>query len=135
MQADAKLTYVKGFEQEITLGLMVSEFECQCHRKECKTVMVSANLIMAYKKLREALDVPLSINSGHRCQAHNREEGGASKSFHLTGEAIDIDYDPGMPITKYTKNYIKALAYEAGFRYVRYYDDLTFFHLDVGSRD
>ena len=34
--------------------------------------------------------VPYKINSGSRCQKHNKEVGGSDTSSHLTGEAGDI---------------------------------------------
>jgi len=40
--------------------------------------------------VRDALGVPVTINSAHRCAAHNRAVGGASNSFHLQGRAADF---------------------------------------------
>jgi hypothetical protein len=40
--------------------------------------------------IREFLGHPIIITSGYRTEAHNKEIGGAPKSAHLTGEAIDF---------------------------------------------
>lgn len=40
--------------------------------------------------LRDALGVPILINSGYRTKSHNKKVGGASSSSHLTAKAADI---------------------------------------------
>lgn len=40
--------------------------------------------------LRQAIDAPITINSGYRCRALNMAVGGASNSLHLWGLAADI---------------------------------------------
>lgn len=39
---------------------------------------------------REAMNVPIIVNSGYRCHELNKAVGGASNSQHLKGEAADI---------------------------------------------
>jgi uncharacterized protein YcbK (DUF882 family) len=39
---------------------------------------------------REKLGGPIIVNSGYRCERHNREVGGVANSQHLRGEAADI---------------------------------------------
>ncbi len=55
---------------------------------------VVANLealcIHILQPLREAVQVPVVVNSGYRCERVNRGIGGSAKSQHLTGHAADI---------------------------------------------
>jgi hypothetical protein len=39
---------------------------------------------------RQRLGKPITVNSGYRCQVHNRAVGGATSSQHMRGEATDI---------------------------------------------
>lgn len=45
--------------------------------------------------LRDAIGLPISINSGYRTPSHNKEVGGAPNSMHLKAGAADIVI-PGM---------------------------------------
>ena len=40
--------------------------------------------------VREAFGGPIVVNSGYRCERHNRDVGGVRNSQHLRGEAADI---------------------------------------------
>lgn len=40
--------------------------------------------------LRDILGKPIKINSGYRSPAYNKKVGGAAKSMHLFGMAVDI---------------------------------------------
>lgn len=55
---------------------------------------VVANLealcIHILQPLRNAVQVPVVVNSGYRCNRVNRAIGGSAKSQHLTGHAADI---------------------------------------------
>ncbi len=55
---------------------------------------VVANLkalcVNVLQPLRDALATPITVNSGYRCPALNKSIGGASKSQHMTGHAVDI---------------------------------------------
>lgn len=53
--------------------------------------------------LRERYGKPIIVNSGYRCAKHNKEVGGAPRSQHMAGEAVDI-----RPIANYT-NELKRL--------------------------
>jgi len=43
--------------------------------------------------LRDALDKPITINSGYRCERLNRAVGGSKTSQHMKGEAADCAID------------------------------------------
>ena len=40
--------------------------------------------------LREAYGKPIYVNSGYRCEKHNKAVGGVPKSQHMLGQAADI---------------------------------------------
>ena len=65
-----------------------NEFACRCG---CNTHFeMDYRLISTLDWLREIMGVPFIVTSGFRCPVHNKNVGGASKSFHLTGQAADI---------------------------------------------
>ena len=51
-----------------------------------------------FQPIRDHFGVPIRISSGYRSAALNKKIGGAKKSDHLVGKAIDIDQD-GTSIT------------------------------------
>lgn len=67
-----------------------SEFTCRCGE-----VIVSPDLVLLLQGIRDRVNRSVVINSGYRCEEHNREVGGVRNSRHLLGEAADI-FVPGM---------------------------------------
>ena len=63
------------------------EFVCQCG---CGFAEVDGELVAVLEDVRSYFGKPVIINSGCRCPEHNRSEGGAEHSRHLTGKAADI---------------------------------------------
>ena len=70
----------------------------------------------------------VKINSGYRSAGKNASVGGASKSKHMTGQAIDVrvagDYN--------TRASFVVAASRAGFKGIGVYS--TFIHLDIAGR-
>jgi len=66
------------------------------------------------------------VNSAHRNKKLNKEKGGARKSIHMSGYAIDIR----VSVSKRSKTFVAAQY--AGFTGIGVYS--TFMHLDCGSR-
>ena len=66
------------------------------------------------------------VNSAHRNKKLNKEKGGAKKSIHMSGYAIDIR----VSVSKRSKTFVAAQY--AGFTGIGVYS--TFMHLDCGSR-
>jgi hypothetical protein len=70
----------------------MKEFACKC----CGQLPPSAeqNLQALVEHVldpaRERLGMPITVNSGYRCLAHNKAVGGVKNSQHLKGEAADI---------------------------------------------
>lgn len=67
------------------------EFACGCG---CgfglKEGDVDPELVQILENIREALNRPVKINSGCRCQYHNHAVGGVPNSAHTRGTAVDI---------------------------------------------
>jgi len=64
----------------------IKEFECPC----CGENLISPTLVSKLNNAREIAGVPFVINSGYRCEKHNKEVGGSPTSSHLKGLAADI---------------------------------------------
>ena len=62
------------------------EFVCKCCGKE----EMKKELLELLYKARVESGIPFIINSGYRCEKHNKKVGGASNSAHLRGYAVDI---------------------------------------------
>ncbi len=59
-------------------------------------------LRQAFETIREACgNQPIRILSAYRTKTHNRNIGGARKSQHLEGRALDLRPPKGMPIRQF----------------------------------
>lgn len=73
-----------------------------------------------FQPIRDHFNIPIHISSGYRSQILNHAIGGASKSQHCLGQAIDIDMDGYSITNKQVFDYIKdnlefdQLIYEFG---------------------
>jgi len=63
-----------------------AEFICPC----CHGGRAAVSLVYNLDLLRRAWAAPIRVNSGYRCEKHNREVGGVPPSRHLLGLAADI---------------------------------------------
>lgn len=70
----------------------MKEFECRCGcvmPAEVKT-NIEALVHNVLDPVRDAYGKPIGVNSGFRCEKHNKAVGGVPRSQHLVGEAADI---------------------------------------------
>jgi hypothetical protein len=58
--------------------------KCSCGEQPQQAIKKLAN------KVRHEWGKPLCITSGKRCAAHNKKIGGAAKSAHVAGLAVDF---------------------------------------------
>lgn len=69
----------------------IKEFSCRCG---CTTPAQQATALRAVAcclaVIRNHFNKPIIINSAYRCVPHNTKVGGASRSYHLKGMAVDI---------------------------------------------
>ena len=71
--------------------------------------MIHLVYLAAYvlEPLRVAMNRPIKISSGYRCEKLNKAVGGVYNSQHLKGQAVDIDIQGDMEFGKKVFNYIK----------------------------
>lgn len=82
-------TYKKTENKQLTEHFKLSEMHC--HGKGCcSTTKIDIEVVKIAEKMRCALGVPITIESGYRCPAHNKAVGGANGSGHTHGTALDL---------------------------------------------
>lgn len=108
----------------LTRNFLLEEFVCPC----CNEVSVDWRLLTALQQLRDALGVPLLINSGFRCAKHNHSVNGAEGSYHTIGLAADIKVPSGMSLVDFFLA-AEKVEFLAGFGV-----DMRYMHVDVRSR-
>lgn len=108
---------------QLTNNFNLQEFECS--HPEHRHVRVDESLVKKLQQLRDTLGVPLIINSAYRCSERNKQVGGAEKSQHLYGTAVDIS----MKTINISIEEVAKLAEDIGFDGIGLYN--TFIHLDT----
>lgn len=98
------------------------EFYCSC----CGREAMQDEFIQRLEKAREIAGVPFRINSGFRCEKHNRFVGGVAESSHTLGLAADIACTEGGS----RENIVRGLI-SAGF--TRIGIAKTFIHADCDN--
>lgn len=124
-------TYSKSKDgnKQLSKNFKVREMACKCSR--CSTVPVDEELVGIIQKIRDHFGVPVNINSGYRCPAHNAETPNSSKnSRHMKGMAADIVVKGVKPreVAKYAES--------IGVRGIGLYEtdkDGHFVHVDTRS--
>jgi len=87
--------------------------------------------------LRDAMNEPIPISSGFRCEQLNRAVGGVSNSQHMRGQAADLciggDLEKGKRWFNWIKNNLKfdQLIWEHS-RSGTYWVHVSFVHPDLG---
>jgi uncharacterized protein YcbK (DUF882 family) len=79
---------------------------------------VKGRLLLTLSAVREAVSLPVNVESGYRCEKHNASVGGEKNSGHLTGEAADI-WVNGLS-NRELGTLIKRLHKERSLPYLRY---------------
>lgn len=103
----------------------LSEFRCKCG--QCDDPAISQRLLDGLERLRVlAGNNRITINSGYRCQKHNKTVGGSRNSQHLYGTAADIVVQ-GVPPDRVAElaEYVPQFAIGGIGKY------RTFTHVDV----
>jgi uncharacterized protein YcbK (DUF882 family) len=85
--------YKKGRNVKLSKNFWSREFDCHCGYRECVWTLVDDYLILRLQKERDILKDPILIDSGYRCQRHNKYVGGKAGSYHLIGKAADLHID------------------------------------------
>lgn len=76
---------------DLTRHFSRRELACKCGCGTSPGVETLRKTAEFLERIRTYLgDRAITINSGYRCEAHNRTVGGEPNSFHLRGYAADI---------------------------------------------
>jgi len=103
-----------------------SEFTCSC----CGKTQVTTALVYWLEIFRRALGLPVKINSGYRCKAHNSspQVGGSALSRHMIGCAADLALPAGIAYSDFV-NLARRLS-ESTWEIVSYPAE-TYLHFGV----
>jgi uncharacterized protein YcbK (DUF882 family) len=85
-------------------------------------------LVVMFERIRAIWDSSIIINSAYRTVAYNKSIGGASKSQHLEGKALDLQPPKGITVVDFY-NTLKSNYKELGIRGLGKYS--TFIHCDI----
>lgn len=104
-----------------------SEISCRCG---CGLTLVP-ELIAILNTVRKDYGKAISVSSGARCPARNKKIGGAKRSLHLTGRAVDLVRTPELlafllPRLEQYGLWMEDPKYTAG--------QPGWLHLDIGPR-
>jgi len=123
MKREAQKT-VDTVNHYVSNRFLMSDIICPC----CDNVRVVPGMYRHMRALENMIDelgVGIIINSGYRCTRHNRQVGGAPRSWHLLF-ATDIAPENGDPATL---KLIADRAEDFGFSGVGIYE--KHIHLDM----
>lgn len=105
---------------QLSKNFTKEEFSCKC----CNECDINPKLVNRLQLVRDIVGVPIYINSGYRCEHHNKQVGGSSNSQHVLGNAADIRI----------KNHSVKEMYEICkhfFTGIGIYPEQNFIHVDV----
>jgi uncharacterized protein YcbK (DUF882 family) len=74
-------------QEDFQGSLHFSRSELAC--KDCGRCLIDPALVPAMERYRELANSPFEVLSGYRCPQHNLAIGGAGKSEHVEGKAVD----------------------------------------------
>ena len=73
-----------------TKNFSVKEFACKGVNCCKQSAPIHITLVRCLQRLRDICESPIKVHSGFRCKRHNFKIGGAKKSYHTLGLAVDI---------------------------------------------
>lgn len=129
--------YPKGADIQLSKWFHLKEYEDPSTDADNHYTLLNPQLVDLMDELRALYGKPITITSGFRTQAKNREIKGANKSFHTIGYACDwtcsdlqLDYNKMVNKIKEWRNN-GLLRYLGGFGIYR---SRGFIHFDVRDR-
>lgn len=82
---------------KLTKDFTVEEVQCKCG---CLGVPTPA-FMQRLQQLRDAYGKSMKVTSGFRCKTHNKKIGGAAKSKHVEGIAVDVQVEDRWELVKH----------------------------------
>ena len=113
-----------------TKNFKVSEFACHC----CGKNKIDQKVIDMCQKIRDALGVPVRVNSGYRCATHNAKVGGVKGSKHTLGMAADLSSSLSAVDMFNTVKKLQAAGELPELGYCILYRKKNFIHVDISKR-
>lgn len=106
-------TYKYNDSTQITAHFNVQEFRCKCGGTH--DIKIDTELVDKLEQLRSALGAKsITINSGHRCSAHDKAVGGSGSGQHVDGRAADIVCTDEKNV-KINSKYVSCVAQDLAF--------------------
>ena len=109
----------------------VSEFTCKCG---CGYNVIDQRVIDMAETIRQELGVPVRVNSGCRCEKHNKAVGGTKGSFHVKGKAADLSCSLGALKMFEAVKKLKDEGKLPDLEYCILYRGRNFIHIDCGKK-
>ena len=113
---------------DLTENFSRAEFACKCG---CGAADTDPRLAALCQTIRDAVGVPVRVNSGVRCAAHNQKVGGVPGSYHVQGLAADLSCSLGANKLYEVIQALYMAGKLSGLEYCRRYP--TFVHVDIGK--
>ncbi len=113
---------------QLSEHLSIQEMHCHCLNPFCNITLYDDELGKYFEHLRFIIgNIPIRINSGFRCAAHNMQLPNSSmRSQHLVGRAIDM----GIPLGVDANVFYNAVK-RVGFTFHYLSKDNDFVHADI----
>jgi murein L,D-transpeptidase YcbB/YkuD len=111
----------KDGNTKLSANFTVREFRSP----DSDTVKIDLDNVVQLQKIRDHFGATITINSGYRTAAHNAKVGGASKSYHMLGQAADIVVKGIEPLK------VALYADSIGLQGIIYYPGDRFCHIDT----
>ncbi len=112
-----------------TKHFKVSEFACKCG---CGKKDIDQRVMDMAETIRQALGVPVRVNSGCRCKEHNARSKGVPNSKHTKGLAADLSCSLGSAKMFETVKKLHAEGKLPALDYCKRYR--TWIHIDCGGK-
>jgi len=74
-------------DTQLSRNLLRSEITCRCG---CGFDAIQPEAVVLFQAIRDYIGRPIRITSGCRCPDHNTRVGGAARSYHMQGAALDM---------------------------------------------
>ena len=69
---------------QLTKNFSLSEFNCKCGCEMPSNILENVKELSYHlQRLRDKFDTKITVNSGYRCENHNKAIGGKKHSQHL----------------------------------------------------
>ena len=114
-----------------TKNFKVSEFSCHCG---CGYNVIDQRVLDMAQVIRDAIGLPIHINSGCRCEKNNARAGGVKGSFHVQGKAADLSCSIGALKLFAIICDMKARGELSELEYAILYIKKNFVHIDIGKK-